>query len=177
MSNALVFGVRSLVIKNVLTDPEVGNITYGSDIPVVGINSASVSMSQEQVEARGDDIVQGVVSNPAGVVIDLSIAKTNLEAAQLFIGGTFTCATALDTFTLKGNEYAGYIGIEFIGITDDNKVFTVTLAKAKAASYAMNFADKGFASPTVQVTGVPAKDLEDATGTPMLTITLVTDNA
>jgi len=173
MSNALVFGVRNLVIKPVLTDPAIGAITYGTAVPVVGVNSASVSLSQEQIEARGDDVVQGLVSNPAGVVIDFAIAKTNLEAAQLFVGGTFVCAVGLDTFTLKGNEYSGYIGVEFIGITDDNHQFTVTLAKAKAASYAMNFADKGFASPTVQVTGVPAKDLA-ATGTPMLTMTLTT---
>lgn len=157
--STLVFGVRNLKIKPMLTDPAGGAMTYGTEISVVGVNSANFSLTQEQVEARGDDKVLGVVSTPAGLQVDFSVAKTDLEALALLLGGTYSCTGASAPYTKKleftGNEYADYIGMSFEAITDEGETFAVVIAKAKASQIAANFADKAFASPTFQAVGVP----------------------
>jgi len=173
--NILVFGVRDLKIQAVATDPEGNNpMTYpnvaGSIISIHGINNANLTLEQEEVEARGDDVVQGIVATPANVRLDLGNAQLNLDAMGVLFGGAKTDVSPDEIFTMDGRTFGQYFRAEFIALTDDGKQFKVEIAKMKASQSTAPFADKQFASPTFQARGVPPKG-KGASATPMLKMT------
>lgn len=156
--NLLVFGVRNLVINAVLTDPASGAMTFGADIAVTGLQQANLTMDQELIEARGDDILQGVASIPATPKLDIAVARISFKAMAVLIGGTFTCAVATDKFEFVGTETGSYFKAAFTAYTDNNETFGVVILKMKANQISNPFQDKTFAVKNFQATAVPPKD-------------------
>lgn len=156
--NLLVFGVRNLVIYPMLTDPASGAMTFGDAVAVTGVQQANLTLDQEMIEARGDDVIQGVASVPATPKLDISIARISFKAMAILIGGTFTCEPASDKFEFSGAESGSYFKATFRAYTDENDAFDVTILKMKANQISSPFQDKTFATKSFQATGVPPKD-------------------
>lgn len=178
MGQPLVFGVRNLKIRPVLTDPT-GNapMTYDTQVSVTGINNAQFSLESDLVEANGDDATLGAVANPGMPVLDFTLATIPIQAFAVLFGATYSCDATTASLVYDGTTYPGYFEAYFEAYTDDAKLFTVKVAKMKAATASMPFQYGGFADTSFQARGVLPKSAyttEDTTTdnrTKLLTMT------
>lgn len=165
--NRVLFGVRSLVISEVLTDPEGANpMTFDTPIPVVGVNSVELSLNQELQVLRGDDKKLATVAAPAEVSFSFQVAKFNLKALALLSGGSVVCGTTTTTFTLTGATASKYFRAVFQSHDDEGNEIVITSNKTKASTISATIGDQQFAQPTWQAQCTTP----NGTVTPMFTI-------
>jgi len=152
-----VYGVDDFKIFPILQDDK-EEFSCGSEIDCVGVKQVSITFEAEEKDLTGDEMTLDTMSKVKAVTVSTELAKLNLEAMELFTGGTLTTTEDGATLSIGSNASGNqkYFQAQFqIKSTDnDGGDLHYIVYKAKATSTPINGTEDDFATFTVDLKGV-----------------------
>lgn len=163
-----VYGVDDFKMFPITQDDTEGFVC-GEAIDGVGVKQVSITFEADEKDLTGDEMTLDTMSKVKSVTVSTELAKLNLEAMELFTGGTLTNSTDSATLSIGSNASGNqkYFQAQFQIKATDNEGGDLhyIVYKSKATSTPINGTEDDYATFTVDLKGVyttydkfPAKD-------------------
>lgn len=152
-----VYGVDDFKMFPVTQDDTEG-FACGAAIDGVGVKQVSLTFEADEKDLTGDEMTLDTISKIKSVTVSTEVAKLNLEAMELFTGGTLTTSTDSATLSIGSNASGNqkYFQAQFQIKTTDNEGGDLhfIVYKAKATSTPINGTEDDYATFTIDCKGV-----------------------
>lgn len=149
------YGVTDAKVYRVLTDPAGGTTTYGTAVDVPGIRGVTLAGDITNVELRGDNQLLDSNSTLTSVSVTFEYAKLNLDALNVFLGGTVTDAGSTPnqtaTYAHTGANTFNYFKFEAITPTNGGDTIGGNNRLILYKCILSSFPDMGFAGEDYQI--------------------------
>lgn len=152
-----VYGVDDFKLYPITQDDTAG-FKCGTAIDGVGVKQVSITFEADEKELTGDEMTLDTMAKVKSITVSTELAKLNLEAMELFTGGTLTNSTDSATLSIGSNASGNqkYFQAQFQIKTTDNEGGDLhyIVYKAKATSTPINGTEDDYATFTVDLKGV-----------------------
>lgn len=152
-----VYGVDDFKLYPITQDDTEG-FACGTAIDGVGVKQVSITFEADEKELTGDEMTLDTMAKVKSITVSTELAKLNLEAMELFTGGTLTNSTDSATLSIGSNASGNqkYFQAQFQIKTTDNEGGDLhyIVYKAKATSTPINGTEDDYATFTIDLKGV-----------------------